>query len=171
MSSALLPVSRVSEDKGMEWAHVLENPLLKNLPFKIELNRFGQLLMSPASNLHGRTQSRMVIALDRQQGRGEVIAECSVQTSDGVKVADVAWASDDFIAELGYETPYPKAPEICVEITSPSNSTAEIEHKIELYLARGAREVWLVDENESVSVYSHTGQLASSGLFPGFSLG
>ncbi|MEE8523364.1 MAG: Uma2 family endonuclease [Thermoanaerobaculia bacterium] len=116
----------------MDWASVIENPLLKNLPFKIELNRFGQLLMSPASNRHGRTQSRMVVALSRRRRRGEVIAECSIQTSDGVKVADVAWASDEFIAKFGYETPYRKAPEICVEITSPSNSAAEIEHKIEL---------------------------------------
>ena len=52
--------------------------------------------------------------------------------------ADVAWASDEFIARFGYETPYPKAPEICVEITSPSNAPAEIEHKIELHLATGA---------------------------------
>ena len=155
----------------MDWASVIENPLLKNLPFKIELNRFGQLLMSPASNRHGRTQSRVVVALSHHRHRGEVIAECSVQTSDGVKVADVAWASAEFIAELGYETPYRKAPEICVEITSPSNSPAEIEHKIELYLARGAQEVWVIDEDEDVSCYSHAGKLDGSKQFPGFRLG
>jgi Uma2 family endonuclease len=154
----------------MDWARVIENPLLKNLPFKIELNRFGQLLMSPASNRHGRIQSRVVVALSRRR-RGEVIAECSVQTSDGVKVADVAWASDEFLAELGYETPYPKAPEICVEITSPSNSAAEIEHKIELYLARGAQEVWVVDDNEGIVFHSHVGRLGRSKLFPGLRLG
>ena len=38
----------------MEWTDVLENPLLKNLPFKIELNKFGNLIMSPSSNNHGR---------------------------------------------------------------------------------------------------------------------
>ena len=155
----------------MDWASVIDNPLLRNLPFKIEQNRFGQLLMSPASNRHGRIQSRVVVALARRRRPGEVITECSVETSDGVKVADVAWASDDFIAELGYETPYRRAPEICVEITSPSNSAAEIEHKVDLYLAKGALEVWVVDEDENVSFHSRAGLLGRSKLLPGFRLG
>ena len=50
-------------------------------------------------------------------------------------------------AEYGDVTPYPKAPEICVEVTSPSNSKEEIEHKTELYLAKGALEVWVVIKN------------------------
>ncbi len=154
----------------MDWASVNDNPLFRDLPFKIELNGFGQILMSPASNKHGRIQSRTVIALDRRKRGGEVITECSVQTSDGVKVADVAWASEEFIARFGYETPYQKAPEVCVEITSPSNSQAEIEHKIELYLAKGALEVWVVSENEDVATYSHLGRTAESEVVPGFTL-
>jgi hypothetical protein len=43
----------------MEWLDVVENPLLRDLPFKIALNKFGKLLMSPASNDHGRIQSRL----------------------------------------------------------------------------------------------------------------
>ncbi|WP_020560836.1 hypothetical protein [Thiofilum flexile] len=34
----------------MEWSEVIDNPLLKNLPFKIELNRFGKLLIYPIKN-------------------------------------------------------------------------------------------------------------------------
>jgi len=41
----------------MEWAEVINNPILKDLPFKIELNKFGKILMNPASNQHGRIQS------------------------------------------------------------------------------------------------------------------
>lgn len=67
-----------------------------------------------------------------------MITKCSIQTSDDVKVAEVAWASATFIAEFGYATPYPKAPELCVEIVSPSNSKQEISEKVELYLAKGA---------------------------------
>ena len=155
----------------MDWASVIDNPLFRNLPFKIELNRFGQILMSPASNKHGRIQSRAVIALDRHTRGGEVITECSVQTSDGVKVADVAWASDGFIARFGYETPYQKAPEVCVEIVSPSNSQSEIEHKIELYLAKGALEVWVLSEEEDVAIHSPLGKSAESEVVPGFGLG
>ena len=153
----------------MDWASVIENPLLRNLPFKIELNKLGQILMSPASNRHGRIQSRIVVALARRKNKGEVITECSLETPEGVRVADVVWASDDFIARHGYETPYPKAPELCVEITSPSNSSAEIEQKIRLYLGRGAQEVWIVDEDETITLHGHEGRREASRMVPGFS--
>lgn len=86
----------------MEWSEVIENPLLRDLPFKIELNKFGQLLMSPVSNEHGRVQSRLAALLLNKLSGGEVITECSIQTSDGVKVADVAWLSDVFVSEFGF---------------------------------------------------------------------
>ena len=146
----------------MEWASVISNPLLQNLPFKIELNKWGKILMSPASNNHGRLQYEVGRRIDRSKGSGKIIMECSIQTSDGVKVADVAWASDAFIEEYGYSTPYSKAPEICVEITSPSNSAGEIEEKVQLYLAKGAVEVWVVDEKGQTSCYSHEGKLPRS---------
>jgi Uma2 family endonuclease len=44
----------------------------------------------------------------------------------------------------GFETPYTRAPEICVEVTSPSNSRKEMREKIDAYFAAGAKEVWLV---------------------------
>jgi Uma2 family endonuclease len=146
----------------MEWAEILNNPLFENLPFKIELNRFGQILMSPASNSHGNMEYRVGRALERGCPPGEIIIECAIQTADGVKVADVAWASASFIAEFGYVTPYPQAPEICVEILSPSNSEEEMRIKIDLYLARGAQEVWLVDAEAKIRIFGHTGELPGS---------
>ncbi|MCH9699392.1 MAG: Uma2 family endonuclease [Gammaproteobacteria bacterium] len=146
----------------MEWSEVINNPVLQNLPFKIELNKFGKILMSPASNQHGRLQSRLVANLINKVPSGEVITECSIQTSDGVKVADVAWASDSFIQNFAYQTPYPKAPEICVEIVSPSNSNAEITEKVDLYLAKGAEEVWVVYEDSKIDTFTHTGEITHS---------
>jgi hypothetical protein len=40
----------------MQWSEVIDNPYFKNLPFKIELNRYGKIEMTPASNKHGRLQ-------------------------------------------------------------------------------------------------------------------
>lgn len=154
----------------MEWSQVIKNPLLQNLPFKIELNKFGQVLMSPASNRHGMLQVQVALALSKKKKSGRIINECSVQTSDGVKVADVAWASDAFIAKYGDKTPYPRAPELCVEIVSPSNSKAAIEFKIELYLARGAQEVWIVDEKGNLKFFTNDGAMKSSKLAPRFKL-
>lgn len=150
----------------MQWSEVINNPLLQNLPFKIELDKFGKILMSPASNQHGRIQMHVGNNLTNQLPNGEVIAECSIQTSEGVKVADVAWASKEFINTFGYETPYPKAPEICVEIVSPSNSKQEIADKVNLYLAKGANEIWIVYENGQVDTFTHTGQIKESGIAP-----
>jgi Uma2 family endonuclease len=148
----------------MEWAEVLSNPLLQNLPFKIELNRFGAILMSPASNRHGRIQGRMAANLINKLPGGEVITECSIQTSEGVKVADVAWASDEFIRQFAYATPYPKAPELCIEIVSPSNAKAEISGKVDLHLAKGAQEVWVISEDGSAAIFSH---IDRSSIAPG----
>lgn len=97
----------------------------------------------------------------------EVITECSIHTSGGVKVADVVWASAAFIAEFGYTTPYPKAPELCVEIVSPSNSKLEISGKVELHLAKGAQEVWVVYEDKRMDIFTHTGQQETSQLSSG----
>ena len=151
----------------MEWAEVINNPFLKDLPFKIELNKWGQILMSPASNRHGILQSDAVYLLRTKLPSGVVIVECSIQTSDGVKVADVAWASDEFIQRNGDTTPYQEAPEICIEIVSPSNSPGEMEQKIELYLAKGAHEVWVCCEDGDVRYYEHRGRVGQSRLLAG----
>lgn len=147
----------------MDWAGVMSNPFLQNIPFKIELNKWGKILMSPASNSHGHIQFEIGAKIkDGKKGRGKVIMECSVQTSQGVKVADVAWASDEFFSRHGYETPYRRAPEICVEIMSRSNSKGEMEEKIELYLAKGAKEVWIVNEDGEVKYFTCEGKIEKS---------
>lgn len=147
----------------MDWAAVISNPLLQNLPFKIELNKWGKILMSPASNSHGHLQFEIGAKIkEAKKKRGKVIMECSIKTSQGVKVADIAWASDEFFAKHGYETPYKRAPEICVEIMSPSNSAGEMEEKIELYLAKGAKEVWLVAEDGGIAYYNCEGKMQKS---------
>jgi len=147
----------------MDWASVINDPLLKDLPFKIELDKWGKILMSPASNHHGRLQFEAGAKIrDAKKARGKVIIECSIQTSQGVKVADVAWASDSFIDKFGFETPYRRAPEICVEVVSPSNAQGEIDEKIELYLAKGAHEVWIVGEDGKAKYYTHEGEIEES---------
>lgn len=154
----------------MTWDEVLINPYLRNLPFKIELNGFGQIVMSPRSNKQGAIRSEIGFKIHNSKKRGQIIFGCSTETSDGVKVADVAWASDDFMAEFGDVTPYPKAPEICVEVVSPRNTKAEIQHKVELYLAKGALEVWVVNKDKEIAYYTHAGQIKKSKIVPNIKL-
>ncbi len=127
----------------LTWADVMRNPYLQDLPFKIELNKWGRIEMSPASNRRGLAQAELSIELSKRRG-GKAIVECSIQASDGVRVADVAWVSNKLLAEFGDATPFPRAPELCVEIMSPSNTWADMHMKTSLYLEAGAREVWVV---------------------------
>jgi Uma2 family endonuclease len=146
----------------MEWSDVINDPTLQNLPFKIELNKFGKLLMSPATNKHGMMQGKLSRLIGNKYPEGEVITECSIQTPEGTKVADVVWASDAFIAEWGTVTPFPRAPELCVEIVSPSDSREEMRIKTELYLGAGAQEVWIVYLDSHMDVFNADGQVESS---------
>jgi Uma2 family endonuclease len=146
----------------MQWSEVISNPYLQDLPFKIELNRYGKIEMSPASNKHGYLQSLIGALFINTLESGKTLTECSIQTIEGVKVADVAWCSTEFFTQHGFETPYAHAPEICVEIVSPSNSKIEISNKVRLYLQAGAAEVWVVWENDIVDYYDISGKLRQS---------
>jgi Uma2 family endonuclease len=151
----------------MNWAEVCENPVLHNLPFKIELNQWGQILMSPITNRQGRWKSRVAYNLSSCAPTGDITSGCSVQTTKGVRVADVAWLSSGFVAKHADATPYPNAPELCVEINSPSNSAGEISEKVELYFEAGAKEVWLCDDG-AMTFISPMGMRKQSKLFPMF---
>jgi Uma2 family endonuclease len=148
----------------MQWADVLADPTLRDLPYKIELNEYGKIVMTPASNRHGSMQVEIALRLSRVGGDGKVIAECSVQTRLGVKVADVVWCSSEFMGRHGLETPYAEAPEICVEIVAPSSSDEEMAGKRRLYFERGAKEVWVVSEEGVVRVFGPDGALPESRL-------
>jgi Uma2 family endonuclease len=146
----------------MQWSEVINNPYLQDLPFKIELNRYGKIEMAPITNKRGRLKAQIGTVLDSKLKQGITVLGCSIQTTEGVKVADVAWASKDYIKQHGYETPYTQAPEICIEIVSPSNSKEEMAMKVQLYLQAGATEVWIVWENGIVDYYGKTGKLDGS---------
>lgn len=150
-----------SEALSLRWAELERDPALRDLPYKIELNPYGKIEMSPANNRHARLQGYIAGEFARQLG-GEVLTECPILTSIGVRVPDVAWGSPDFVAAHGETTPFPRAPEICVEIVSPSNSEEGMRTKTHAYLAAGASEVWVVSENGAVRYFDASGERPSS---------
>ncbi|HLX61611.1 MAG TPA: Uma2 family endonuclease [Planctomycetota bacterium] len=152
----------------MTWQEVCDDKSLQNLPYKIELDQWGRIVMSPANNRHGKFQMRFGSLWEKHLSGGVSISECSIDTPLGTKVADAAWASDAFIETYGYDTPYPVAPEICVEVRSFSNTAAEIAEKIMLYLSKGAKEVWICDKDGEIAFHDHTGPIPHSKLVPGF---
>ncbi len=153
----------------MEWREVVEHPSLKDLPFKIETNEWGKIMMTPASYAHGVYQGRIYGWLERHGERGIASTECPVETSKGTRVADVAWASTAFLKKHGIrKLALPESPEVVVEIASPSNSAAELEEKRLLYFEKGAKEFWLCDEDGHMRFFNPKGELERSELFGEF---
>jgi Uma2 family endonuclease len=141
-SPEIIEAPLTQEALAIRYRELCADPLFANIPGKIELDVWGRILMSPASNYHGMLQARLAQRLASLGG--QTFSEASVVTSIGLLVADVAWASADFMRAHGTETPFTQAPELCVEIASPSNSLKELREKVDAYLAAGAVEAWIV---------------------------
>jgi Uma2 family endonuclease len=157
------PLSR--EELAMRYRELCEDPRFNNVPGKIELDVWGRMVMSPPpSNYHGAMQFTLGARLAGLGGR--CFVEASVVTDAGLFVIDVAWASADFMQVHGFETPFTQAPEICVEVVSPSNTKPELAEKRQAYLATGAQEVWLVfTKSKRVEIHTKQG-LASTSRYP-----
>jgi len=98
----------------MKWEEVCENKLLQDLPFKIELNKWGQIIMSPVKIKHSFHQGRIQRLLESLLNSGEVMPECAIDTSDGVKVTDVVWYSEERFDKIQDEVSASIAAEICI---------------------------------------------------------
>jgi len=75
-----------------------------------------------------------------------------------------------------YRIPAPLAPDIAVEVVSPSESAVDLRRKIRDYLRGGSKEVWVVDRSNG-EVLVHTSvnirvlqgtDVLDSPLLPGF---
>ena len=128
------------------WRELLADPELARLPHRIETDRHGRILMSPPPALaHGNQQNEIGFWLRTLLPQGQVVTECPLSTSDGVKAIDVAWLAPERRQEVHSVSCLLRAPEICVEVLSPSNTSEEISEKIALYFESGAREVWICE--------------------------
>lgn len=151
------------------WDELLLDPTLAVLPHRIETDRHGHVLMSPPpSRQHGSLQSEISFRLRTMMKDGETVTECPISTPDGVKAADVAWLSTALSSQTAGEACLSTAPEICVEILSPSNSNSEMAEKSALYFAAGAKEVWLCAPDGSLSFSTPAGPVPRSPLCPAF---
>ena len=152
----------------MTWEEVCAHPDLQELPFRIETNRWGQIVMSPPHNDHFFAQASIFKLLVKKMPGGEVLQEAVIDTEDGNKVADGVWMSDTFYKAHKGQASFKSAPEICVEVKSPSNSMKELLEKKELYFKAGAREVWIREQSGKMRFFNVDGPLKRSALCPAF---
>ena len=153
------------------WDELLADPEVAKIEGRVEMDRYGHVIMSPPpAPKHGFYQYRIARLLEDRMRGGQVLTECPISTADGVRAADVAWASPQRIKELGNRQCFPHAPEICVEVLSPGNSDAEIEEKLALYFEAGAGEVWVCGTLGEMKFFSEAGvaPLPASKLCPDF---
>ena len=151
------------------WDDVQRDPLLRELPFKVETNQHGQVVMSPPPGFpHSLRQPRIARLLEDHLSGGYVVTECPVKTAKGTKGLDVGWFSSERRAKIGDSSQSPVAPEICVEILSPSNTEAEMDDKRALYFEAGAEEVWLCSTEGDMRFFDADGEQTTSQRAPDF---
>jgi Uma2 family endonuclease len=150
------------------WTAILADPELAKLAYRIETDQHGYLLMSPPpAPLHGQRQVDVALLLRQLLPNGRTLSECPVSTAGGVKAVDVAWLAPDRLENIRELTLFERAPEICVEILSPSNSASEIDEKRALYFDAGATEVWICALDGSISFFSAPRQQLSASCICG----
>ncbi|MDQ6787103.1 MAG: Uma2 family endonuclease [Acidobacteriota bacterium] len=152
----------------MNWAEVVAHPSLRDLPFKIETDEHGQIIMNPVKINHSFYQGRISSLIQNMRADGVVLVECAIRTKRGTKCADVAWASAELFAQIENKTEAHIAPEVCVEVVSMSNSEKEMREKRKLYFEQGAREVWICDEYGALRFFDESGEMERSEMFADF---
>ncbi|MEZ5299110.1 MAG: Uma2 family endonuclease [Verrucomicrobiales bacterium] len=129
------------------WKEIASDPALARIEGRIEMDRHGHILMTPPPGFYHADRQADVLAELRRllPTGGKARPEVPVSTAAGIRAADVAWISDLRLKGALADDLLMVAPEICIEILSPSNTRAEIEEKRALYFDAGADEVWICD--------------------------
>lgn len=142
----------------------------------------GKLItMSPGMLPHNRIRDRiLVLLLNFVESRklGTVVSEQAFQLSEGtIRVPDVAFVRSG--RPLATDRPIEGAPDLAVEVVSPSNTPREIDQRISDYFAAGCRRVWVVyPEDREEYIHGLAGvtrrrdddPLEDAELLPGFSV-
>jgi Uma2 family endonuclease len=152
-----------------------------------ELLRGELVMMSPASFNHGWIAGNIHAALVSfvKPRRLGIVATAEAgfvidRKPDTVRAPDVSFIRAERIPPDGVSGFFPGAPDLAVEVLSPSDRPGEAASKVQEWLGAGCDTVWVVDPRTS-SVTAHrrgveaktffeTNTLICENLLPGFSL-
>ena len=144
-------VATLAQEHQERWDEIAADPTLRDLPYKVETNAHGQIVLSPHTNRHSDLQSALFQLLQQHAPDGHVSVEYALATPRGVKTSDVVWMSLGRREEMRKTgDPSILVPEICVEVMSESNTEEEMQEKRALYREIGAEEVWVVGEEGDI---------------------
>lgn len=118
--------------------------------------------MSPSGHPYGRITARLtgpLVMFVRENNLGEVYgAETGFKLTTGpdtVLAPDIAFVAKDRLAEGARTNAFwPGAPDLAVEVLSPTERPSEVRTKVFRWLELGARQVWVVSpERRDVTIY------------------
>jgi Uma2 family endonuclease len=156
--------------------------------FRYELiNGELEKTMSPGLP-HGRIAARLLVSLGNfiwDHGLGDVFAaETGFQLTfdpDTVLAPDASFVTKAHLEKVGETDRYcPGAPELVVEVLSPSDRPSKVNKKTLLWLSHGAQQVWVVNPKDrtvrvyrspaDITTFSGSDDLEAPDLLPGFRL-
>jgi len=117
--------------------------------------------MPPPGYQHGRTASRIGVSLSVHVDARNLGVVLAAETGfllstnpDEVRAADVSFVSNERLAAAQFprEKYFPGAPDLLVEVLSPSDTYTAVQEKVLLWLRSGARVVVLADTERQLFV-------------------
>ena len=135
------------------------------------------------SSLHSGVGTRLIIRLGgfvEAQKLGAVYGpDATFQIGSNERMPDVSFVSASHFPEEGEtEKKWEIAPDLAVEVISPSEGWAKVSRKIHEYFTAGVQQVWLIsleereihiyDSPKAIRVLSEGDDLTSDTLLPGF---
>jgi len=74
-----------AEEHQERWDEIIRDPSLRDLPYKVETNRRGQIVLSPHKAEHSDLQEDIQNLLRQHAPEGRQPPEYPIVTSEGVK--------------------------------------------------------------------------------------
>ena len=117
---------------------------------RYELIQGALHMMSPSGNEHGRIAVRLTWRIAQHVEREDLGVVFAAETGfllqtdpDTVRAPDLAFVTKTRRTEAGnVEGFWPGAPDLAVEVVSPSDSFSQVEEKALAWLTAGTRVVW-----------------------------
>jgi Uma2 family endonuclease len=159
---------------------------LPDSPYRHELVKGELITMTLPGEEHGAVIMNLAIPLGYYVKSNDLGVMYGAETGfqiernpDTVLGPDIAFVRKDRVKKTGISKGYRfGAPELVVEVISPSDSMKKVEQKVQRWLSAGARIVWAVDlktrtvkvyeGSDAVTVLGEADQLTGGTVVPGF---
>jgi Uma2 family endonuclease len=153
---SLRPSATLTDEELMRFSE-------ENKPYKIERNKYGELLiMTPVGGIGSTHEAEVAYELlhwnkSVQTGKA-FISNAGFNLPDGSCLSpDASWLALDRWDALTYEQQAgypPLCPDFLIEVRSQSDSRKSVEDKMQLWMENGAKLAWLVDPiDANVTIY------------------